>query len=416
MSKKVYTTAEEEERKRNAAVAAPTDTEVEPLKEAAEAAVKETAETTPAPSVTDKIKAAAGPATTLSQPVVKKPAAAPAASNLTNEQRLANAAAAALPEVEVKDEEIIADDENPALLDTSTEGVSTQKRIPGDLEQQYINQKNVNNAYDDLLKAVQKSNEKTEAELRSMEEGDRRAARWASVGEAVAAFGNSIAVAGGASHQQYKPVSADWMRQADATRKERMARVSSMEQNFAQQKARIAEMKQKGDAALYNARLELQDRKLKNRRAELEAKREDAMAKYYDAKTAAEAVKAKGEADLYDAKIQEINSRINRNNASAGAQTTKANAAASEAENRNKNRDSRTESQIALDEERKKTEGAKQKAYEASANYRNFRANNTTPQGTGVLSPEEIQRRGEEGKEEEKKKKNSNDPYNLIFG
>ena len=207
----------------------------------------------------------------------------------------------------------------------------------------------VNSAYD-LLKATEGINARQEAELRDIEAGDNRAARWASIGEAVAAFGNSIAVAGGASHQQYKPVSQDWMRQADASRRERMKTIASMEQNLAQQRDRIAEMKQRGSDALIEAKMRLQDRRLKNRLTELQMKREEAYADYYEAQSAKAAADAQGKIDLYAAQIREIESRINRNNTYADATATKAAASASEAANRNANRDSRTAKQNEKDD------------------------------------------------------------------
>lgn len=245
---------------------------------------------------------------------------------------------------------------NPNLLPDKNKTIETVNDLNDRSEDAAIlgtmakGQREVVNAYDDLMKATANINARQEAELRDIEAGDSRAARWASIGEAVAAFGNSIAVASGASHQQYKPVSQDWMRQADASRRERMKTVASMEQNLAQQRARIAEMKQRGSDALIDAKMKLQDRRLKNRLTELQMRREEAYADYYEAQSAKAAAEAKGKIDLYAAQIREIESRINRNNTYADATATKAAASASEAANRNANRDSRTAKQNEKDD------------------------------------------------------------------
>lgn len=282
-------------------------------------------------------------------------------------------------------------------------------------------QREVVNAYDDLMKATANINAKQEAELRDIEAGNNRAARWASIGEAVAAFGNSIAVAGGASHQQYKPVSQDWMRQADASRRERMKAVASMEQNLAQQKARIAEMKQRGSDALIETKMKLQDRRLKNKLTELQMKREEAYTKYYEAQSTKAAAAAKGEADLYDAKIREIESRIEKNKTTAEATTTRANAYAGGVQNKSQNDNTRTKSKEQVDAatieklqaQVKELESRVEKNNAVTSWYNNNKGRGTVTPGTGPVKPKDD---NGNGKPDESKKKEETPSLDKIFG
>lgn len=341
---------------------------IEPAVVTAEAPVKPAAPAAPA-------------ATPTPAPVVTpaQPAATPAAPAETPAQPIATPAA-------------------PVIEDTGVDVVAAAEE----------RQRRNNEVYDSLIERNRVAAEKQAAELRSLEQGDRRAARWASIGEAVAAFGNSLAVAGGASHQQYKPISQDWMRQADASRKERMSRIASLEDNLRQQEARIAEMKNNGEYALIEAQENVVKQKLQQAYTRAQIEHQRAMAGLYDARTQAELKKAQQKADEAEKALELIQSKIKANEALASQRYASASATAKQAETRA----NESEAKLKESEARVKELESRTGKNNAVADwYNNNKGRGTLPYGTGPVKPQ-----NDKGNSAESKKKEETPSLDKIFG
>lgn len=339
--------------------------------------------------VTAAIKQAAGAAQEINTPV-PSPAVAMTSENdprgLSQERRIVNAAAS-----------------DPAAA------------------QEVLNAKEQETVYD-VLRRQKEENAAREAELRDIEKGSERAARWAAVGEAVTAFANSLAVTKGASHQQFRQTSSDWMRQADANRKERLARVASMKDNLLQQELRFEEMKQKGVERMIAAQDKREDRRLRARLAESQVEQHKAMSRLYEAKTANEKAKAQSDLDAAKKRLDLIQSQIDAFNAlaeqrrsAANDSKTRANAYASGVENQNQNRTTRTESQGKVDESKVGVNNAREKYWnEKDPNFYAKRKEEAPAPGTSPVAPSAPV--PAPAPKEEKKKKSASPSLDDIFG
>lgn len=111
--------------------------------------------------------------------------------------------------------------------------------------------KAIEKSFADLMQDYKDTYDRQVQESRLEEEGKRKAAAWTGATEFATAIANMIGVGSfGSSHQQYQTHSADWMRQADAARKERSAKLDNAKQRLAEMKFRASELQQKGAQAL----------------------------------------------------------------------------------------------------------------------------------------------------------------------
>ena len=95
-----------------------------------------------------------------------------------------------------------------------------------------------------------------EAEAQRRIDNAQRAARWTGAGELAASIANMIAVGGyGASNQEYKSYSQEWMKKADLDAREHRARMDSMRDRQRALQERLLALKQGNAQTLANMRL-----------------------------------------------------------------------------------------------------------------------------------------------------------------
>lgn len=358
----------------------------------------------PAPSINDQIKGTAGPAATPGM----------MAQGLANPKSTVAAPAVKMTE-----------DNDPSDLDRNARSANLDSAVAaGTIDSVTAAEqmgKRRENAQDDLMSALQRSNAERAAELRATETGNERAARWVSAAEAVAGFTNTLGVAAGGAHQQYRQTGLDWMRQADASRRERIARVASMEDNLLLQKQRLEEMKAGNAIALTKARDDARVRDIQMKQQQAREKYYQALADKAAAETAAKRREAEAKEREAEAKLKNLEkqyevlqSLINQRNAAAEASRTRANAYSSGVQNQNENRTAATESRAKVNESQVGVNNAREKYWnEKDPNYYAKMRGNTVTPGAGPVAPAQTEK--QESKEE-KKPKSATPSLDTIFG
>ena len=106
-------------------------------------------------------------------------------------------------------------------------------------------------SFADYLQGIKDDYEREKAEGDKRINDAKRAARWTGATELASTIANLIGVgAGNAVSQQYKSVSQDWMRKADADAKEHRNRLSDLRQRQRETEMKIRQLKSQGGLAL----------------------------------------------------------------------------------------------------------------------------------------------------------------------
>lgn len=225
-----------------------------------------------------------------------------------------------------------------------------------------------------------------EDESISDERDYRRAARWTGLGEVASSIANLIGVgAGNAVSQQYRFVSQDWMKKADAERESRKKRMAELKSKLNREKVSLASKGAEVSMKLAELQMKADAQKLINatKQAEIEYRRN--YNNLLAAKTATEIQRARLALKESEEKIKALQALAKQRNASAYSSRKKADAAVSKSENENANRDVITAAKVA-------TEEAKQVKERAHAGYYDrapIKSGITIPaEGRGVVTPE----------------------------
>lgn len=216
--------------------------------------------------------------------------------------------------------------------------------------------KQQNQTFADIVASYNEELRREQEQADALQKAQIKAARWTGAGELAASMINLFGTANGAVSQTYHPYSQTWMQKAEEEYKTRRNRIDDIRNKQRSLQAQMAQMRTEEALNLIKYDQAREDRNLEiaynNARVEVTK----AQANYYAARTEAEKEEAKQKADEAEKKLLYLEAQIEaqkalgrQRDASAAAATTRAAAASDEAGNRNRNRDLRTQSQIAYD-------------------------------------------------------------------
>lgn len=228
-------------------------------------------------------------------------------------------------------------------------------------------QKQRQQSFSDILNAYKTDYDREQQESLNAQKANVRAARWAGATELAASLANLFAVGeGNAVSQVYQPVSQNWMEKAEEESRYRRSRIDDIRQRQRAMEMQMAQMRSEEAMQLAKYDQDKQARDMEYALNQARIEYQNAQTAYYNART--DAAREKAAADLLIAeeklkqeqeKVNALKAQTNQRNSAAYSSRTRADAQARNVDNQITNRDSRTASQNATDEERRRNLAAR---------------------------------------------------------